>query len=315
MDGAERPDNAHAEAGWLVADDTATALTTRCGSTLDDQQIGQLVAEGKQRSFTENGHGMKYAEDDGVTGPLRTTDYKRPESHIVVSEPDTFVKTHRAVDDADAEHWNPDDTAPTLNVADNTGDVRATVLAVDTDDELYFDGGSQSDRIYDADGVSPSLNAKSSPGSSYDTPTIAAQTDSFDSAYGGNSSVFSDGTTPPVKVGTGLGIPSPPAVAYPVARRGRDDEAEWEIGEEGTYNSLRAGDGSSSRQPAVLHDQPTLAVRRLTPRECERLMSWPDDWTRWNDQGDEIADSVRYRMCGNGVVSNVAEWIARRLPQ
>jgi site-specific DNA-cytosine methylase len=57
----------------------------------------------------------------------------------------------------------------------------------------------------------------------------------------------------------------------------------------------------------------SLAVRRLTPRECERLMGWPDDWTRYADDGAEIADSHRYRLCGNGVVALVAEWIGRRI--
>lgn len=54
-------------------------------------------------------------------------------------------------------------------------------------------------------------------------------------------------------------------------------------------------------------------VRRLTPLECERLMGWPDNHTRYTVDGIEIADSNRYRMCGNGVVSTVAEWIGRRL--
>lgn len=55
------------------------------------------------------------------------------------------------------------------------------------------------------------------------------------------------------------------------------------------------------------------SVRRLTPRECERLMGWPDDHTRYAADGREIADGPRYRMCGNGVVASVAEWIGRRL--
>jgi site-specific DNA-cytosine methylase len=54
-------------------------------------------------------------------------------------------------------------------------------------------------------------------------------------------------------------------------------------------------------------------VRRLTPRECERLMGWPDDHTRYTADGREIADSHRYRMVGNGVVATVAEWIGHRL--
>jgi DNA (cytosine-5)-methyltransferase 1 len=52
-------------------------------------------------------------------------------------------------------------------------------------------------------------------------------------------------------------------------------------------------------------------VRRLTPLECERLMSWPDGWTAVD--GDRTPDSRRYAACGDGVVANVAEWIGRRI--
>jgi DNA (cytosine-5)-methyltransferase 1 len=51
-------------------------------------------------------------------------------------------------------------------------------------------------------------------------------------------------------------------------------------------------------------------IRRLTPRECERLMSWPDDWTKYGIMEDkvvEMSDTQRYKMCGNGVVSKVVE--------
>lgn len=53
------------------------------------------------------------------------------------------------------------------------------------------------------------------------------------------------------------------------------------------------------------------SVRRLTPTECERLMSWPDGWTAVD--GDKTPDNRRYAACGNGVVSNVSEWIGRRI--
>lgn len=60
--------------------------------------------------------------------------------------------------------------------------------------------------------------------------------------------------------------------------------------------------------------QPTEAgVRRLTPRECERLQGWPDDHTRWDATGKEIADGPRYKMIGNGVAAPVAQWIAERV--
>jgi DNA (cytosine-5)-methyltransferase 1 len=56
-----------------------------------------------------------------------------------------------------------------------------------------------------------------------------------------------------------------------------------------------------------------MAVRRLTPRECERLMSFPDDWTHYRADGSELSDGARYRCIGNAVVSNVARWIGERL--
>jgi site-specific DNA-cytosine methylase len=59
--------------------------------------------------------------------------------------------------------------------------------------------------------------------------------------------------------------------------------------------------------------------RRLTPLECERLMSWPDQWTATGrkENGTEYAlsDTARYRLCGNGVGSVCAEWIGRRLKE
>ena len=57
----------------------------------------------------------------------------------------------------------------------------------------------------------------------------------------------------------------------------------------------------------------TASVRRLTPRECERLQGFPDDWTRWDADGNELPDSARYRMMGNAVAVPVAEWVARRI--
>lgn len=55
------------------------------------------------------------------------------------------------------------------------------------------------------------------------------------------------------------------------------------------------------------------AVRRLTPRECERLQGFPDDWTRYLADGSEQSDSARYRQLGNAVAVPVAEWVARRI--
>jgi DNA (cytosine-5)-methyltransferase 1 len=72
------------------------------------------------------------------------------------------------------------------------------------------------------------------------------------------------------------------------------------------------GDGADNliAAPAIAG---SMGVRRLTPREAERLMGWADDWTRYTADGKEIPDSHRYRCIGNGVVAPVAEWIGHRL--
>jgi DNA (cytosine-5)-methyltransferase 1 len=83
----------------------------------------------------------------------------------------------------------------------------------------------------------------------------------------------------------------------------------------GVYPTLGVRD---AKGPSSNADQaPPLVmpagVRRLTPRECERLQGFPDDWTRWTADGREIADSHRYRMMGNAVTVPVAEWLGHRL--
>lgn len=54
-------------------------------------------------------------------------------------------------------------------------------------------------------------------------------------------------------------------------------------------------------------------VRRLTPRECERLQGFPDDWTLVPYRGGLSTDSPRYRAIGNSMAVNVMRWIGRRI--
>lgn len=58
-----------------------------------------------------------------------------------------------------------------------------------------------------------------------------------------------------------------------------------------------------------------MQVRRLTPVECERLMGWPDNHTLHRADGKTNSDSTRYKMCGNGVATPVAQWIATQLKE
>ena len=71
----------------------------------------------------------------------------------------------------------------------------------------------------------------------------------------------------------------------------------------------RMGTGGNNT-PMISHH---TVVRRLTPVECERLMGWPDNHTLHRADGKTNSDSTRYKMCGNGVATPVARWIAEQL--
>ena len=80
-----------------------------------------------------------------------------------------------------------------------------------------------------------------------------------------------------------------------------------------TLNSSGAGTSRCGGQGAEPQFYVGPRPRRLTPKECERLQGFPDDWTRYYHDGTEVADSPRYRMMGNAVTVNVSEWIGRRI--
>ena len=58
-----------------------------------------------------------------------------------------------------------------------------------------------------------------------------------------------------------------------------------------------------------------LCVRRLTPRECERLQGFPDDYTLIPYRGKQAADGPRYKALGNSMAVPVMRWIGQRIAQ
>jgi DNA (cytosine-5)-methyltransferase 1 len=61
---------------------------------------------------------------------------------------------------------------------------------------------------------------------------------------------------------------------------------------------------------------PNMAVRRLTPVECERLQGFPDGYTNipWRKK-DESPDGPRYKSLGNSMAVPVMKWIGQRIKQ
>jgi DNA (cytosine-5)-methyltransferase 1 len=56
-----------------------------------------------------------------------------------------------------------------------------------------------------------------------------------------------------------------------------------------------------------------MAVRRLTPRECERLQGFPDDYTAIMVKGKPAADGPRYKALGNSMAVPCIRWIGERI--
>ena len=66
----------------------------------------------------------------------------------------------------------------------------------------------------------------------------------------------------------------------------------------------------SRRQEGVLTD---LAVRRLTPRECERLQGFPDNYTAVTYRKKPAADGPRYKALGNSMAVPCMWWLGYRI--
>lgn len=74
--------------------------------------------------------------------------------------------------------------------------------------------------------------------------------------------------------------------------------------------------GNASADNGSLFARHGSAVRRLTPRECERLQGFPDDWTRIPWRGataENCPDGPRYKACGNSMAVPVMRWIGERI--
>lgn len=127
----------------------------------------------------------------------------------------------------------------------------------------------------------------------------------------GNSSspIAFHATQDPISGGVApsLGATAHIGVSFAENQRGEVRESELAL-------SLSAQGGGKPGQgyPAA---RIGAAVRRLTPTECERLMGWPDHWTvlEETDESNPLPDARRYAACGDGVVRQQAEFVARRL--
>jgi hypothetical protein len=279
-----------------------------------------------------------------------------------VMQPVPFRKSKRAQSTTDDESWVEAEQANTLNAFD-TGERDTHAVAFSPGNLKRGAGAGPNEEVF------PTLKCSAGRGADDQRPCVAIGTDMYNHAITGDvaatmgtpgSSVNASGPTvmqahgfystdgshgvnqqpevsPAVKVGSGLGIPSPPAVAH--ALRGEGFDASEDGTGRGTPiipvahaigfipkappNSRSMGEEVENGPTVTTHMMGQgvslslpMTVRRLTPRECERLQAFPDDYTLipWRKKpADQCPDGPRYKALGNSMAVNCMEWIGERI--
>ena len=174
-------------------------------------------------------------------------------------------------------HAAGDDVSPSLRAADP--------MAV-----AFQSWGRGGDAVSAGEKVSPSLRAA-------DPMAVALQT--------ANTNANGRG----VSEETAYTLDSANGQAVAVHENNRNELREMEV-----FSSLTQGGGKPGQgKPTVRQG---LSVRRLTPRECERLQGFPDDYTLIsyrNKLAENCPDGPRYKALGNSMAVPVMRWIGQRI--
>ena len=102
----------------------------------------------------------------------------------------------------------------------------------------------------------------------------------------------------------------PPAVAWSIMPQ--NSSKDYKARQVDVAQPLMAGGPVGGNQGGDFIQQ-AWAVRRLTPRECERLQGFPDGFTSVPYNGKSAADGPRYKALGNSMAVNVMRWIGQRI--
>lgn len=224
----------------------------------------------------------------------------------------SFIKSKRAQNVDDYETWVEGEIAPTLNSFD-VGEGREVVLifeATRVDDvRMYEDycptvatywgtGGARVPYVIDGENemVVPIQDGRDMDkkqnglgvGNQGDPAYTVDSTSQQAVAFHQKQDPISGHISPALGVTSqGMGIVAPTLSA--------------------SNNPSRSPQSSEVTAQIAAMVEATMTVRRLTPKECERLQGFPDDWTAGQP------DSARYRQMGNAVAVPVVNWIIERM--
>ena len=261
-------------------------------------------------------------------------------SETLLTEPVPFRKSKRACSTTDNETWVPAAASNTLNNFD-LGDTRTTHAVVqpvawtqnqreevrllgDKVGAITLPGTHQTNYIAQHQmpgSVAPTIGASGPPYSRTGNERVEAEALPVTFQPGnlrreaGADPSFTTTTTLKASAGD-----QTPHVAYPVVPLDGMNLLSrlGDCGENHSMQNFDNGDPSFTlRKGGSQHGVLTpMAVRRLTPVECERLQGFPDNWSRisWKGKPDEqCPDGPRYKACGNSMAVPVMRWIGERI--
>jgi len=160
-------------------------------------------------------------------------------------------------------------------------------------------GGSQGNRVYDTNGISSTIASQAG--------GLGAKTGLYDvtpvltpnrAEKRQNGRRFKEAGDPSFTL-TGQDIHG---VAIDLTRRADGNHRVRKDGRVGTLDANYYKGLANQERPGVKEG---TRIRRLTPKECERLQGFPDNWTALGVGDEPISDTQRYKMCGNAVTTNV----------
>ena len=196
----------------------------------------------------------------------------------------------------------PGDPANTISAAHSHG-VFATAIPIN-DKATRWQGGGES-RNHDGSGNGLGIGKEGDP-----SPTLTA---------GDRHGVITGGNQVPLTYQDVTGTLSPGAHAG--SYNGQDAYNDMLVcgATPDVAHTLRANAACAYREDAETYPVQNMAVRRLTPMECERLQGFPDGWTdigEWTDgngKRHKPSDSPRYKALGNSIALPFWDWMLRRM--
>ena len=209
-----------------------------------------------------------------------------------------YRKSRRAQTDTDYETWVNDGKANTINTFD-LGDIRTThAYALQGTGATSQNGngsGFKKEQSYTLNTID--VHGVAILGGQHPNASIGENlSPTLTSAMG-----IGGGHVPLVQSYSFDSLAQQIAVSQPIAWNA-ELNANSEI-----LNTLTRG-GQGGRQEGVM--QTNMAVRRLTPVECERLQGFPDNYTNIKEN---CPDGPRYKALGNSMAVPVMKWIGERI--